>query len=84
MQPRHPVHDKALDQRAKLLFGVGVICGFFILETFNAHQHMPHPASPYIWAALGSLGVAAFAYGAWCWRKARSSPAPAAEAQDKG
>jgi drug/metabolite transporter (DMT)-like permease len=76
MPAQRTVHDKAMDQRAKLLFGVSVICGFFLIETFNAHQQMPHPASPYIWAALGSLGVGALVYGAWCWQRARREAPP--------
>lgn len=70
--PARPIRDKALDTRAKLLFGVSVICGMFVLETATVHSQAPNPASPYIWAALGAVGIGSLVYGVWCWRKARA------------
>jgi hypothetical protein len=65
------VHDKALDRRAKLAFGVAVICGLFLAETMVAHRTTPHPASPVIWAVLGTVAVAALVLGALWHRRAR-------------
>jgi hypothetical protein len=63
--------DKALLRKSRLAFGLGLICLLFLLETWNAHRVMPHPASPYIWAALGLAGAIAFAAGWWWRRQAR-------------
>jgi hypothetical protein len=60
--------DKALLRKSQLAFGLGLICLLFLLETWNAHRVMPHPASPYIWAALGLVGAIAFGAG-WRWRR---------------
>lgn len=57
------VWDKALDRRAKLAFGLAVICGLFLAETMVAHRTTPHPASPLIWTLLGGTAVAALALG---------------------
>jgi len=65
------VHDKALDRRAKLAFGVAVICGLFLTETVVAHRTTPHPASPVIWAVLGTVALAALVLGALWHRRAR-------------
>lgn len=65
------VHDKALDRRAKLAFGVAVICGLFLTETLVAHRTVPHPASPLIWALLGTTAAVALGLGAWWHRRAR-------------
>ncbi len=70
------VHDQALDRRAKLAFGVAVICGLFLTETAVAHRTVPHPASPVIWTVLGTVAATALVLGArWHWR-ARRPPAP--------
>ncbi len=66
-----PVHDQALDRRAKLAFGVAVICGLFLTETAVAHRTVPHPASPLIWGALGTVAATALLLGAWWHRRAR-------------
>lgn len=73
MKPATPpvVHDKALDRRAKLAFGVAVICGLFLAETLVAHRTTPHPASPVIWSVLGSVAGAALVLGALWHRRAR-------------
>jgi hypothetical protein len=65
------VHDKALDRRAKLAFGVAVICGLFLTETMVAHRTTPHPASPVIWGVLGTSAVVAVVLGALWHRRAR-------------
>lgn len=63
--------DPALDRRAKLSFGIALICGLFVAETVNAHRVSPSPASPFIWAVLGGVAVGALVHGLWCHRKAR-------------
>ncbi len=68
------VHDKALDRRAKLAFGLAVICGLFLTETMVAHRTTPHPASPVIWAVLGTVAAGALVLGAWWHRRARRAP----------
>jgi hypothetical protein len=62
--------DGALLRKSRLAFGLGLICLLFLLETWNAHRVMPHPASPYIWVALGLAGAIAFAAGLWFRRQA--------------
>ncbi len=65
------VVDKALDRRAKLAFGIAVICGLFLTETVVAHRTTPHPASPFIWGALGTVAGLALVLGAVWHRRAR-------------
>jgi hypothetical protein len=65
------VHDPALDRRAKLAFGVALICGLFLVETAVAHRSTPHAASVFIWAALGAVAVGALVLGAVWHRRAR-------------
>lgn len=60
-------------RRSRIAFSVAVICGLFITETLSAHRVHPSPASPFIWAALGCLGVAALLYAAWCKLKLRAA-----------
>jgi hypothetical protein len=59
--------NKTYLRRSQLAFGLSLICLLFLLETWNADRVMPHPASPFIWAALGLAGGVAFAAGCW-WR----------------
>jgi hypothetical protein len=68
---RPPVHDKALDRRAKLAFGVAVICGLVITETVVIHHTAPHPASPLIWSVLGGVAAVALVQGVRWHRQAR-------------
>jgi hypothetical protein len=75
MMPK--VHDKALDRRAKLAFGIAVICGLFLTETVVAHRTTPHPASPLIWTLLGGTAAVSLGLGAWWHRRARR-PGPGA------
>jgi hypothetical protein len=60
-------------RRSRIAFSVAVICGLFITETMTAHRVQPSPASPYIWAALGSLAVGALVYAVWCKLKLRDA-----------
>ena len=61
-------------KRSRLAFGVAVICLLFLLETVLAHQRFPSPASPVVWALLGSVGLSALAAGWWWGRLARVQP----------
>jgi VIT1/CCC1 family predicted Fe2+/Mn2+ transporter len=60
-------------RRSRIAFAVAVICGLFITETLSAHRVNPSPASPFIWAALGSVGAAALVYAVWCKLKLRDA-----------
>ena len=57
--------NRAHDRKARLALGVAVICLFFLLETWNADRFSPHPASPFIWAALGTVAVVAIGLALW-------------------
>jgi hypothetical protein len=58
-------------KKSRLAFGLALICGVFLLETSFAHHKMPSPASPYVWAGLGTAALVALAYGLWCRQRAR-------------
>ena len=58
-------------KRSRLAYGVALICLLFVLETVMAHSRFPSPASPLIWALLGSVGLGSLLYGWWCGRRAR-------------
>ncbi len=62
-------------RRSRIAASIGLICGLFITETLTAHRTQPSPASPYIWAVLGSVGLAALVYAGWCRLKARRDKA---------
>lgn len=59
-------------RRSRIAFAVAVICGLFITETMSAHRIHPSPASPFIWAVLGTLGASALVYALWCKLKLRA------------
>ncbi len=54
--------SSALERRANNALGICLICVVFALETVVAHHHQPNPASPFVWAALGSTAVACLFY----------------------
>jgi lysozyme family protein len=69
--PQAEARARQLDQRAKIAFGVALICGLFGAETAVAHHSMPHPASPFIWAGLGTVAAVALVLGLRWQRQAR-------------
>ncbi len=44
-------------RKARLFLGFAIVLLVFLSETIVAHQRLPNPASPYVWALLG-LGAA--------------------------
>ena len=64
--------DANLKRKSQLAWGIAVICGLFLLETWNANRLMPNAASPVIWAVLGLVGVGSAGVGLWFgWRSSR-------------
>lgn len=55
-------------RKSSLAFGLAAICVLFILETLQAHRVQPHPASPFIWTALGLAAAGGVGLGLW-WRR---------------
>lgn len=62
-------------RRSKIALGLGVVQLLFIGETWVANHHLPNPASPYVWTALGIGVVVALACAAWFHRRSRSDGA---------
>jgi hypothetical protein len=60
-------------RRAKLLLGFAVVLLLFLFETVVAHQRLPNPASPLVWALLGCGSVVCLCLAAWFHRRARST-----------
>jgi peptidoglycan/LPS O-acetylase OafA/YrhL len=58
-------------RKSQLAFGIALICILFLLETWNADRQMPNPASPLIWAVLGTIAAVALVATAWFRHKAR-------------
>jgi hypothetical protein len=54
-------------RRSRIAFGVAAICVLFLIETLVAHRTAPSPASPWVWGALGVIGLGACGGGLW-WR----------------
>lgn len=52
---------------SRIAFGVAAICVLFLIETMVAHRTVPSPASPWVWGALGVIGLVACGAGLW-WR----------------
>lgn len=69
-------------RRARLLLGMALVLLLFLAETVVAHQTRPHPASPWLWAALGTGALGCIAAAAWLRLRARR--AGTAEAGDAG
>lgn len=62
-----------LERRAKIAWGIALIALVFLLETTFAHHKYPSPASPFVWALLGTIAAVAVGYGLWCRARARSA-----------
>lgn len=84
MKPARPVTDPDALRRARIAWGIAMICGVFLLETWNAHQVMPNPASPVVWTLLGSIAAGAAVAGLWFGHRARRGEAPAPGGPDPG
>lgn len=60
-------------RKAKLAFGFAIVLLLFLGETVVAHQMLPNPASPYVWALLGGGALACLGLAAWFRRASRKS-----------
>jgi len=47
-----------------------VFCLLFLLETWNADRIAPNPASPLVWALLGTVAVVCLALALWLGHRA--------------
>jgi hypothetical protein len=65
---------KELKRQSQIAWGIAVICGFFLLETWNVDQQMPNPATPFIWALLGAIAAGAVAMALWFGHRSRQAP----------
>ena len=59
-----PVSD--LKRRTRIALGMAVVALVFLGESVVAHRVAPHPASPWVWMALGAAGSGALAYALGC------------------
>ena len=71
--------EEQFRRRSQISWGIALLAGVFLLETWNAHRVMPNPASPYVWAFLATVGVSAPVAAIWYFNKAKA----AAKAQPK-
>jgi hypothetical protein len=62
MRTERTALERKVEQRANNALGAAAIALLFLLETVAIHQTRPHPASPYIWTALGAVMVFGVAY----------------------
>jgi drug/metabolite transporter (DMT)-like permease len=60
-----------LRKKAQIAWGMFVICLLFLLETWNADRIAPNPASPLVWALLGTVAVVCLALALWLGHRAR-------------
>ncbi len=52
-------------RKSQFAGGICVIAIVFLVETFTAHQRLPSPASPYIWALLCVVTAISAGLGLW-------------------
>lgn len=65
---------KELQRKSQIAWGIAVICGFFLLETWTVDQQLPHPASPFIWTLLIAIAAGAVAMALWFRHRSRRAP----------
>jgi hypothetical protein len=65
-----PLNNQLL-RRSRIAFGLAGVCVMFLIETRVAHGVTPHPASPLVWAVLGTV-LLLLASAWWRYQAARS------------
>ena len=58
MTPPTTPDDARRRRRANNALGLGLVAAVILLETVFADNKNPNPASPYVWAVLGSAVAA--------------------------